>query len=504
MAFDDYDQHDASSLAALVRAGEVSPEDLMAAAQQRIQRHNPALNAVIGQHDDWARQELARRRSAGTERKGVFAGVPVLVKDLLATVEGLPTWYGNRLLQASLPPAAADSEFIRRLRNSGAVIIGKTNTPEFGLLPFTEPETTGPSRNPWNPAHISGGSSGGSAAAVAAGFVPLATGGDGGGSIRIPASCCGVFGLKPTRGRVPTGPVLSELWSGFAIEHGLTRSVRDSAALLDVVAGIDAGAPYAAPPQARPFVDEVATSPGRLRIGVSTEPWLGKSVDPDCLKAVEHTRGLLRSLGHELVELRLPIQGEVFAEDFLIVLAANLRGEIEAIAKLLKRRPHHRDYEAATWSLAMMGRAYTAAELIGAQQRLQGLSRQIGQLFETVDMLLTPTLASPPPLVGALQPTAAERLQLRISNTLNLAWLPRALGAMQQMAEKVFGFIPYTPIFNTTGQPAMSVPLYWNAAGLPIGVQFVGRFGDEAGLFRLAGQLEQAQPWAQRRPPLAA
>ena len=504
MAFDDYEQYDALGLAALVRAGKVSPGELLDAAQQRIAAHNPALNAVVLNADEWSRRELAQRRTAGIERDGLFAGVPVLVKDLLSTVQGLSTWHGNQLLQASLPPAAQDSEFIRRLRATGALIIGKTNTPEFGLTPFTEPETTGPSRNPWDLSRTSGGSSGGSAAAVAAGFVPLATGGDGGGSIRIPASCCGLFGLKPTRGRVPSGPDLGELWSGLAIEHGLTRSVRDSAALLDAVAGLDAGAPIPAPHQDRPFITEVSTEPERLRIGISTEPWLGHHVDADCVAAVEHGRQLLQSLGHETVDVRLPIDGARFGEDFLIVLAANVRSEIETIAALLRQRPRRGDYEAATWALAMMGRAFSAAELISAQHRLQSMGRQIGRAFETFDVLLTPTLASAPPKVGALQPSAAERLQLQVSAALNQPWLLRALGGLQQMADKVFGFIPYTPVFNVTGQPAMSVPLHWNAAGLPIGVQFVGRFGDEATLFRLAGQLERAQPWMQRRPPLAS
>ncbi|HSW08152.1 amidase [Aquabacterium sp.] len=502
MAFDDYAQHDALGLAALVRSGDISPDELLDAAQQRIAAHNPALNAVIVNADDWARRDLAQRRAAGSECSGVFAGVPVLVKDLLAMVQGLSTWHGNRLLQARLPIAGHDSEFIRRLRATGALIIGKTNTPEFGLTPFTEPETSGPARNPWDTTRTPGGSSGGSAAAVAAGFVPLATGGDGGGSIRIPASCCGLFGLKPTRGRVPSGPDLGDLWSGFAIEHGLTRSVRDSAALLDAVAGMDAGAPIAAPFQARAFLDEVGTGPGRLRIGVSTEPWLGQSVDVDCLKAVEHGSTLLRSLGHEVVDIRLPIKRQAFAEDYLIVLAANVRSEIETIAKLLRQRARRSDYEAATWALAMMGRSFSAAELISAQHRLQALGRRIGQQFETIDVLLTPTLATAPPLVGALQPSAAERFQLNLMGALNQPWLLRWLGGLQQMADKVFAFMPYTPVFNATGQPAMSMPLHWNDAGLPIGVQFVGRFGDEATLFRLAGQLERAQPWAQRRPRL--
>ncbi|MBI5260177.1 MAG: amidase [Burkholderiales bacterium] len=502
LAFDEYEQHDALGLATLVRSGALSAEELLDAALQRMEQRNPALNAVIVRTEEYARRELALRRSAGTHREGVFAGVPVLVKDLLASVQGLTTWQGNRLFQARAPAAPHDSEFIRRLRGTGALIVGKTNTPEFGLTPYTEPELCGPSHNPWDLARTTGGSSGGSAAAVAAGLVPLATGGDGGGSIRIPASCCGLFGLKPTRGRVPSGPDLGELWSGFAIEHGLTRSVRDSAALLDAVAGMDSGAPNAAPPQYRPFLDEVATEPGRLRIGVSTEPWLGHAVEADCVQAVERSAGLLRTLGHEVAETRLTIDRQSFNEAFLTVLAANVRSEIEASAALLGAPMRRRDFEATTWALGLMGRAYSAAELISAQRHLQALGRRIGRHFETLDVLLTPTLAMPPPPIGALQPTAMERRQIALLSTLNLPRLARALGALGQMADKVFDFIPYTPVFNATGQPAMSVPLHWNAAGLPIGVQFVGRFGDEATLFRLAGQLERAAPWFDRRPPV--
>lgn len=504
MSPDEYDRHDATALAALVRAGEVTPETLLDCAEQRIAAGNGALNAVIAQYPEQARRALQARREAGREREGVFAGVPVLVKDLLSTIEGQPTWYGNRLLQRVLPPASHDSEFVHRLRATGVSLLGKTATPEFGLTPYTESELTGATRNPWDPARTPGGSSGGSAAAVAAGFVPLATGGDGGGSIRIPASCCGLFGLKPTRGRVPTGPDLGELWSGLAIEHALTRSVRDSAALLDAVAGADSGPPCAAPAQVRPFVDEVGTPPGRLRVGVSTEPWLGRAaLHADCLQAVQRSADLLRSLGHDVDEARLPIDRDAFALAFVQVLAANVRAEIEVIAGMLRLRPSRHDFEAATWALSLLGRAVSADELVNAQRTIQLTGRAIGRLFESIDVLLTPTLASPPPPIGALQPTPAERRQLAAMNAIGSPGLLRRFGALQQLAGKVFDFMPFTPVFNGTGQPAMSVPLHWNAAGLPIGVQLVGRFGDEATLLRLAGQLEAAQPWFQRRPPLA-
>jgi amidase len=496
----EYERHDALGLAALVRAGKVSADELLDTAAACMAAGNGALNAVIVDGLGFARAELAARRGAGREREGVFAGVPVLVKDLLATVTGLTTWHGNRLLK-TLPPADHDSSFARRLRATGALIVGKTNTPEFGLTPFTEPEICGPTRNPWDLSRTPGGSSGGSAAAVAAGFVPLATGGDGGGSIRIPASCCGLFGLKPTRGRVPSGPDLGSLWSGFAIEHGLTRSVRDSAALLDAVAGDDAGPPFAAPAQVRPFLDEVATEPGRLRIGVDTTPWLGGTLDADGREAVERSVALLRSLGHEVVEVKLPVEREAFSMAFLTVLSANVRSEIEYIGRLLRRRPRRADYELATWALGLLGRAFSADEFLCAERVLQLAGRRIGALFESIDVLLSPTLGHLPPPIGALQPTIFEQRQLQLMSAIGSPWLMRTLGAHRQMADKAFAFIPYTPVFNATGQPAMSVPLHWTASGLPVGVQFAGRFGDEATLFRLAGQLEQAQPWFDRRPP---
>ena len=288
----------------------------------------------------------------------------------------------------------------------------------------------------------------------------------------------------------------------YAIEHGLTRSVRDSAALLDALAGMDCGAPIPAPPQARPFVHEVGTTPARLRVGLSVEPWLGHGVHDDCVQAVQAAATLLRELGHQVYDVSLAIERAPFSQAYLTVLAANVRCEIDLIAGLLHEPAHRRDYEAATWALGLMGSAYSGAEVLTAQRHLQLLGRALGRQFETFDVLLTPTLAAPPPPIGTLGPTPAERRQLAVLGALNAPWLLRALGALPQMAEKVFDFIPYTPVFNVTGQPAMSVPLHWNAQGLPIGVQFVGRFGDEATLLQLAGQLERARPWAQRKPAL--
>ncbi len=494
--FDDYERYDALGLAALVRAGEVQPAELLEAAIARIEARNPALNAVIVPMYEQARAALA------TLPDGPLRGVPMLLKDLLATVQGVPTGYGNRLLRHI--GATHDSELVRRLRAAGVLLLGKTNTPEFGLTPYTEPETFGPTRNPWDLTRSPGGSSGGSAAAVAAGMVPIASGGDGGGSIRIPASCCGLFGLKVSRGRTPTGPDFGELWHGFANEHALTRSVRDSAALLDATAGEDAGAPHAAPRAPASFLHEAGCEPGRLRVAFTARPLFGPAsaaVHDDCRVGLARTVALLGELGHETVEEAPQVDGEACAHAFVTILAAETRAAIEAAAQLAGRRTSPADFEAASYALGLLGRATPASEYANAANLLQVAARGVARFFERYDVLLTPTLAAPPIRIGALQPVGAERAAMRIVNALGAGWLLRRAGTAQALASKTFAWMPYTPLFNATGQPAMSVPLHWNDAGLPIGMHFVGRFGDEATLLRLAGQLERARPWAQRRPP---
>ncbi|HJV63402.1 MAG TPA: amidase [Albitalea sp.] len=490
----DYLRHDGLGLAELVRRGEASPGELLDAAIARIEAHNPALNAVVRK-----RYEQARTEALQVDPAAPFAGVPFLVKDLISTIAGEPTAAGCRAL-AGLP-MPHDSELVRRFRAAGVLMLGRTNTPEFGLTPYTEPETFGPTRNPWSAAHSPGGSSGGSAAAVAARLVPLASGGDGGGSIRIPASCCGLFGFKPSRGMTPSGPDLGELWHGFAIEHVVTRSVRDSAAMLDATAGMDAGAPYAAPPAARPFLDEVSTPPGRLRIAFTAQPLFGHRVHPDCVAGLETTARLLESLGHEVEEAAPSVDTEACAVAFVTVLAGETRALIEQISRLLRRRPRAADYEAATYSLGLLGRAFSAATYVDSVNTLQLAARRMAPFFERHDVLLTPTLGAPPALIGSLQPTAAERRLMRAVNSVDAGWLLKALGVVKPLADKTFDYIPFTPLFNVTGQPAMSVPLHWNDAGLPIGMQLAARLGEDATLFRLAGQLERARPWFDRVAP---
>ncbi len=495
--FAEYRDYDGLGLAELVRTGQVSAAELVEEAVARIEARNPAVNAVVR-----PLFEQARTAAAGPLPEGAFTGVPLLLKDLICAVEGVPTSCGSRILRDV--PQPRDSEMVRRFRAAGFVFVGKTNLPEFGLLPYTEPEAFGPTNNPWDLGRTAGGSSGGSAAAVAAGMVPLASGGDGGGSIRIPASCCGLFGLKPSRARTPTGPDFGELWRGFVQEHVLTRSVRDSAAALDAVAGADVGAPYWAPPAARPFLDEVGAEPGRLRVAFTAHPLMGHDVHPDCRAGLEATVGLLEELGHDVVEAVPPLERESFALSYIMVLAGETRDAVAAAAHAAGRRLSYGDFEPGTSALALLGQAYSAGDFAAALNVLQRASRRIAGFFEEYDVLLTPTLAQPPVPTGSLQLSVAERRQIALVGRLNAAWLLKALRVVRPLADKTFDFMPYTAVFNVTGQPAMSVPLHWNAQGLPVGMQFAARYGDEAALFRLAGQLERARPWFDRVPPAFA
>ena len=493
MPFSDYARYDGLGLAELVREKRVTARELIEAALARADAVNARINAIIHRMDGSAREQADR-----IDLSAPFAGVPFLIKDLSLLVKDEPFRCGSRFFEDYRPDH--DAELVRRFRRAGLIPIGKTNTPEFGLTPYTEPERFGPTRNPWNLERTSGGSSGGSAAAVAAGIVPIAGGGDGGGSIRIPAACCGLFGLKPTRGRTPTGPDLGELWHGAVVDHVLTRSVRDSAAILDATHGGDPGAPYLAPPPERPFLEEVSRDPGRLRVAYTSKPWLGTSVHPDCQAALDDAVRLLASQGHEITEATPDVDGPGFARSFVVMLCAECAADIDYAGTQVGRKPTRAGFELATWSLGLLGKALRADELSTAL-RFQGMvARKVGPFFERFDVLVTPTLAIPPFPIGSVQPKPGERRLLEVLGRFGGGRMIRAAGVLDQLADQVFEAIPYTPLFNVTGQPAMNVPLYWNGDRLPIGVQFVGRFGDEATLFRLAGQLEQARPWFNRVP----
>jgi amidase len=493
--FEEYGMYDGLGLAELVRKKDITPSELVEEAISRIEKLNPKLNAIIHKMYD-----LAHQVACGDLRDGVFRGVPFLLKDLVVDYAGVPTRRGSRFHHDFVPEH--DSEIVRRYKAAGLIVVGKTNTPEYGLVPVTEPELFGPSNNPWDLTRTTGGSSGGSAAAVAARIVPMAHGNDGAGSIRIPASCCGLFGLKPTRGRNPLGPDLGEAWHGLACDHVLTRSVRDSAAILDVTAGPDVGAPYYAPPPSRPFLDEVETEPGKLRIAYTRKPLLPGTVHDDCIKGLEQTVNLCQSLSHEVIEATPQIDGEAFAKAFLIMACGETKADMEETEAILGRKATSKDFEPPTWTIGLLGRQIRAAEFSKAIRLLKGSARQIGRFFEEYDVLLTPTLAAPPLVTGALQPKGIEVIIMKLLGRLNAGKLINVLTKIEALADQVFEFIPYTPLFNATGQPAMSVPLYWNNEGLPIGMQFVGRYADEVTLFRLAGQLEKASPWFNRVPPV--
>jgi amidase len=491
----DYADFDGLGLAELIRRGEVSASEVLEAAIARIEAVNPKLNAVVRPLFERARSQV----SVGAG-EGPLAGVPFLIKDLLAQLDGVPTGNGNRLWAGAA--ARGDSELVRRWQAAGLVIAGKTNTPEFGLTPYTESGASGPARNPWDLSRTPGGSSGGSAAAVASGMVPIASGGDGGGSIRIPASACGVFGMKPTRGRTPAGPFIGEAWSGFAIEHVLTRSVRDSAAVLDATHGPDIGSPHPLPVFSGSYLDAVSRAPGRLKIAVSKQPMLGRAVSPEVVAAFEEAVRLLADLGHEVVEATTPVDREAFSMAFLTVLAGELRADIEFTAKTFGVRIRPGDYDASSFGMGLLGDGFSAAELVAAHRYLKLASRSVLGFFTDYDVLMTPVLSSLPVKIGALQPSSAEKLLLKVLGHVGGGWLLKKLGIAEQLAAQTFEFIPWTPVFNVTGQPAMSVPIGWSTEGLPIGMHFVGRFSDEETLFSLAGQIEQARPWKDRRPSL--
>jgi amidase len=468
---------DATGQAELVRTKEVSPSELVDAAIARIERLNPELNAVI--HDLF---ERARAEASGALPDGPFRGVPFLLKDLGAELAGTPFCEG--LAFAGDYHSTTTQALTQRYIDAGFVICGKTNTPELGILPTTEPQRFGPSRNPWDTGRSTGGSSGGSAAAVASGMVSAAHANDGGGSIRIPASCCGLVGLKPTRARNSVAPSYGDMMGGLVAEHVVTRSVRDSAAILDCTAGPVPGDPYWAPPLRGPsFATAAATPLQGLRVAVMTTSPTGSPVDADCVAAVQATAALCESLGHRVEESALAVDGDAFTAHFVNQWACANAWAIADWEGRLGRSVAEEDLEPLSWALIALGRAIDGGTYLRSVQELQKISRQIADYFEGIDVLLTPTLAEPPAPLGTFDSPAGEPL----------TGLFRAAT-----------YVPFTPPFNVTGQPGISLPLHWNEAGLPIGVQFVGRFGDEETLLSLSGQLEEAAPWSGRRPPVAA
>jgi amidase len=471
--FAEYEQYDALGLAELVQRGEITAEELLDAAIARVEARNPTVNAVVMKLYDYGRQAI----TAGLP-EGPFTGVPFLLKDLSAYLAGTPTTRACKFFADAV--ASVDSEHVIRLKRAGLVIFGKTSTCELGLSLTCEPRLYGPTCNPWDPTRISGGSSGGAAAAVGARILPLAHGSDGFGSIRAPAACCGLVGLKPTRGRNTMAPFLGEGLGGLSTEHALSLSVRDSAALLDATAGIGPGDPYTAPPPRRRFLDECGPDPGRLRVAFTTVTPNGAPVAPEYINALHDAAQLCATLGHHVIEANPAIEREAVIPTFLTLMAANTA--VNIASHPTAGRPARQDeVEKVTWGSAQMATRINGADYVRATQTAHRLGRQMAAFHAHYDVLLTPALAMLPPKLG---------------------WIDMMMDDVDEYWRRVFTFSPFTVWFNITGQPAIVLPLGQSDQGLPLSVQLVAPYGDEATLFRLASQLEAAQPWFDRKPAM--
>src|SRR5580765_4865502 len=469
---------DATAQAELVRTRRASPRELVDAAIARIERVNARVNAVITQ-----RFEKARREADAPLPDGPFRGVPFLLKDLTCHSAGDPYHAGMRVLRDLRWTEPHDTHLAARFRAAGFVFLGKTNTPELGPVPTTEPIAYGPTRNPWDPGRSPGGSSGGSAAAVATGMVPVAHANDGGGSIRIPASECGLVGLKPTRGRVSQGPLTGEAWAGGVADGAVTRTVRDAAGLLDAISNRIPGEPYYPPPLPGPLAGEVGADPGRLRIGVLDRPGAeGYLDDPECRAAVAGAALLLEALGHHLEESAPAAMFEPeFLRHFSTIIAADTEATFQGFEELLGRPIGEDEIERRNAAYRRIGRKLSAVDYLDSRAWFGTWARGMADWWEDHDLLVTPTVGAPPPELGWFTAAGPDR-----------------------EGERVVSFIPYTAQFNMTGQPAITLPLHWTPGGLPVGVQFVAAYGREDLLIRVASQLEQAAPWAGRHPQVHA
>ncbi len=473
MSFDDYARYDALGLAELVQKSEVSALELVDAAIERIERHNGALNAVVYKAYDQARQVAKSDLPAGP-----FRGVPFLIKDLGAQVQGWPRTSGSNFAQVASDDE--DSELVRRYRAAGVVLLGKTNTPEFGIPGVTNSERLGPCGNPWNPEHISGGSSGGAAAATASGMVPMAHASDGLGSIRIPAANCGLVGMKTTRDRTPICEVTDGA-VGFSVHHVVSRTVRDSAAMLDATGYAQPGDPFQAPAKAGSYLQDVSRSPGRLRIAWSAETPSGRPMSDEMIKALHDTVATLEALGHEVFEQGLGIDYRLLYRSQSLVSASNFSATIQRWIDQLGRQPNEAELGALAQRGWEAGLKITGQQALWGWQQLRLINRQILNRFETFDVFLTPTMSTTSPRLDWLDPITVP------------------IKEFDRRQAETYGT---TPPFNFTGQPSLSLPLWQSAVGLPMGMMFTGRFADEATLFRLAGQLEKELPWCDRRPPI--
>jgi amidase len=491
----DYMAHDALGLAALVQRGEVHASELLEAAIARAEAVNPRLNAIVIHMYDIARER------AKAPLRGPFAGVPFLIKDLFQDYAGVLATHGSRAYKRVNNTPRVHSEIVRRWLDAGAVIFGRTNTPEFGAKGVTEPEAWGPTRNPWDLAHSPGGSSGGAAAAVAAGIVPMAGASDGAGSIRIPSAYTGLFGFKPGRGRTPMGPDLGEIMHGAAVNHVIARSVRDSAAMLDATIGRELGSPFLVAPPERPYLEEVRREPGRLRIAWSVRSPLGSDVDPAAQAAVMQTAKLLEALGHHVEPAEPAIDGMMLARDFLRVWFAYFAHH--AHEARVHAGARDADFELDSLAVEAMGRATHAPAYVESYQRWGLYGSRLAELFTRYDVYLTPTIALPAPLVGSTPtPPWAAKLMDALIPLGGARLLTLGAETIRKVSLENLRCVPFTQLANLTGVPAMSLPLHAFRDGMPLGVQFLADHGGEGRLFSLAAQLEQAAPWSERRPSL--
>ena len=473
-AFKEYGKYDAVGLAELVKSGEVTTEELLEEALERMRALQPELNVVVTDMEAEARQAVADGLP-----EGPFTGVPFMLKDLNCQYAGVPMQNGSRFFADFIPDH--DAEIVTRQKNAGLVCIAKTNTPEFGLCATTEPVAHGPTPNPWDLERSGGGSSGGSAAAVAAGLVPAAHATDGGGSIRIPASCCGLVGLKTTRGRTPVGPVLGENLN--SVGHVVCRTVRDTAHLLDAIAGPEIGAPNWSPPVTTPFANAVGADPGHLKVAVSKQVHTGSLLDPACADAVDQTAGLLSELGHQVDEVAPPIDLDWIAQVWRLIAGVNVASNLDRYQAASGRNLGPDDLEPISRLSAEEGRRVSGADYLKTIQDIHAYGRQMAHFQNDWDILLTPTLAERPLPLGVLVMTSED---------------------IDTYYDRLFRYIAFTPQQNLSGQPAITLPLHMSDDGLPVGVQLASRFGEEELLIRIASQLEVARPWAGRRPPVHA
>lgn len=493
MKFEEYRQYDALGLANLVKTKQVTANELLNTAIARAEAVNPKINAIISPLYDYGQQACKH-----LDLSGDFAGVPFLLKDLLCAMQGVPMSSGSNVLKHHIPDH--DTALVERFKRSGVVIFGKTNTPEFGMMGVTEPDAFGPSRNPWNINHTPGGSSGGSAAAVAAGIVPMASAGDGGGSIRIPAACCGLFGLKPTRGRVSAAPDAGEIWDGAAIEHVVSRSVRDSAVMLDNICGPEPGDPYYVAKPEVPYREVIQQKLGKLTIAYSTRSPLHTPVDQEAINAVEDAVFKLRALGHTVEEAMPDVDGEEVAQCYFNIYFGQISAQVRDIERQYGRKAAHQGIEPSTRLMAALGNSLSAGAYVESKLKWNHFSRAMAQFHQRYDVFLTPCLAETPVEIGSLKPSQLEINAIGVAEKLRLGKLLLKSGVIEELAKKSLCKTPYTQLTNLTGQPGMSVPLYWAKNGLPLGVQFVAAMNREDMLFKLAVQLEEAHPWMSRVP----